>query len=91
MVIGTSEGFTKDLQLIGVGYRAAVNGKELNMNLGFSHPVKMEIPPDVEVKVSNGIVMRVLSLGLHPSTPMQSLFQLSLFLGLCQPEQILLQ
>lgn len=52
MVVGTSEGFTKDLQLIGVGYRAAVNGKKLNMNLGFSHPVEMEIPGDVEVKVS---------------------------------------
>lgn len=61
MVIGTSEGFTKDLQLIGVGYRAAVSGKELNMNLGFSHPVKMEIPHDVEVKVSSYYVLPVLA------------------------------
>ena len=53
MVIGTSEGFSKDLQLIGVGYRGAVAGKKLTMNLGFSHPVVMDIPHDVEVKVSS--------------------------------------
>ena len=51
MVIGTKEGFSKDLQLIGVGYRGTVNGNTLTMNLGFSHPVIMEIPSDVEVKV----------------------------------------
>lgn len=51
MVVGTSEGFAKDLQLIGVGYRGAVNGNTLTMNLGFSHPVVMTIPHDVEVKV----------------------------------------
>ena len=49
--MGTSEGFAKDLQLIGVGYRGAVNGNTLTMNLGFSHPVVMTIPHDVEVKV----------------------------------------
>ena len=53
MVVGTSEGFSKDLQLIGVGYRGAVSGNKLTMNLGYSHPVEMEIPQDVEVKVSN--------------------------------------
>lgn len=53
MVVGTSEGFSKDLQLIGVGYRGAVAGKTLTMNLGFSHPVVMEIPHDVEVKVTS--------------------------------------
>ncbi len=51
MVVGASEGFAKDLQLIGVGYRGAVAGNKLTMNLGFSHPVEMEIPQDVEVKV----------------------------------------
>ena len=52
MVIGTHEGFQKDLQLIGVGYRGTVAGNKLTMNLGFSHPVIMDIPDDVEVKVS---------------------------------------
>ena len=62
MVVGTSEGFTKDLQLIGVGYRATVTGKQLNMNLGFSHPVQMEIPPDVEVKVSTALLVMHIAL-----------------------------
>lgn len=53
MVVGTSEGFVKDLQLIGVGYRGAVAGNTLTMNLGFSHPVIMTIPDDVEVKVGS--------------------------------------
>ena len=53
MVVGTSQGFEKNLQLIGVGYRGAVAGKKLTMNLGFSHPVEMVIPDDVEVKVNS--------------------------------------
>jgi large subunit ribosomal protein L6 len=39
MVVGVSEGFSKALEIIGVGYRAAVNGKDLEMQLGYSHPV----------------------------------------------------
>nr|XP_043624769.1 50S ribosomal protein L6, chloroplastic [Erigeron canadensis] len=53
MVIGVSKGFEKKLQLIGVGYRATVEGKELILNLGFSHPVKMTIPDDLKVKVED--------------------------------------
>ena len=59
MVIGTSQGFQKDLQLIGVGYRGTVTGNKLVMNLGFSHPVEMEIPADVEVKVSLSCLVSV--------------------------------
>lgn len=51
MVIGVSEGWTKELQLIGVGYRATVNGNTLVLNLGFSHPVEMPIPDGIQVKV----------------------------------------
>ncbi|XP_010557010.1 PREDICTED: 50S ribosomal protein L6, chloroplastic-like [Tarenaya hassleriana] len=51
MVVGVSKGFEKRLQLVGVGYRAMVEGKELVLNLGFSHPVRMEIPNDLQVKV----------------------------------------
>ena len=51
MILGTTEGFSKEMQLIGVGYRGAVSGKTLTMNLGFSHPVVMTIPDDVEVQV----------------------------------------
>lgn len=49
MVKGVSEGFTKTLLISGVGYKASVSGKKLNMNLGFSHPVEVEIPSDIEV------------------------------------------
>ena len=51
MIIGVSEGWTKQLQLIGVGYRATVNGNMLVLNLGFSHPVEMPIPDGIQVKV----------------------------------------
>jgi len=50
MIIGVSEGYTKTLQLVGVGYRAKASGKLLEMNLGFSHPVKYTLPEDVNVE-----------------------------------------
>ncbi|KAL3142133.1 hypothetical protein ABBQ32_004750 [Trebouxia sp. C0010 RCD-2024] len=61
MIVGTSEGFAKDLQLIGVGYRGSVAGKTLTMNLGFSHPVVMTIPDDVEVKVTRNTFLNISS------------------------------
>lgn len=51
MVVGVSKGFDKKLQLVGVGYRALLEGNELVLNLGFSHPVKMPIPDGIQVKV----------------------------------------
>lgn len=51
IVVGVSKGFEKKLQLIGTGYRATVEGKDIVLNLGFSHPVRMEIPPGLQVKV----------------------------------------
>ncbi len=51
MVIGVSEQFQLTLILKGVGYRATVQGKEIVLNLGYSHPVKMEIPSDMTVEV----------------------------------------
>ena len=51
MVVGVSEQFELTLILKGVGYRAAVQGKEIVLNLGYSHPVKIEIPNDVSVEV----------------------------------------
>ena len=49
-VTGVTEGFTKELQLIGVGYRAQAQGKKLNLSLGFSHPVVYEVPEGIEVE-----------------------------------------
>lgn len=50
MVIGCSEGFSKSLALVGVGYRAAMKGKDLDLNLGFSHPVLYPVPEGITVQ-----------------------------------------
>ncbi|NIJ40107.1 large subunit ribosomal protein L6 [Parvibaculum indicum] len=50
LVTGVTEGFTKKLEINGVGYRAAVQGKALQLNLGFSHDVKYPIPDGIEIK-----------------------------------------
>lgn len=50
MIIGVSEGFEKKLELIGVGYRAKASGKLLELTLGFSHPIKYQLPEEVEVE-----------------------------------------
>ena len=49
MLIGTSEGFKKGLEIIGVGYRFAVSGNTLTIQAGYSHPVKLEIPKGISV------------------------------------------
>jgi large subunit ribosomal protein L6 len=48
-VIGVSQGFKKELEIVGVGYRAAVQGNVLKLNLGYSHDVNFDIPSDVTV------------------------------------------
>lgn len=50
-VTGVSKGFTRELDLVGVGYRAAVKGKVLDLNLGYSHSILFDIPEGIEVKV----------------------------------------
>lgn len=50
MVIGVSEGFKKDIQIIGVGYRASTNGNMLNILAGYSHPVDFEIPEGLTIE-----------------------------------------
>lgn len=51
MVIGVTEGFTKELEINGVGYRAQKKGKEITFNLGFSHPVVMTDPEGIETEM----------------------------------------
>ncbi len=48
MVVGVTDGFAKTLKLVGTGYRAAAEGKKLTINIGFSHPVVLEAPENVE-------------------------------------------
>ena len=52
MVHGVSEGFTKNLEVEGVGFKAAVQGSNLNLSLGFSHPILFPIPKDIKITVT---------------------------------------
>lgn len=56
IVIGVSEGFQKQLEIQGVGYRAQVQGKKLILELGFSHPIEYVIPRDIEITIEKNIV-----------------------------------
>ena len=53
MVLGVSEGFTKELELVGVGYRASNSGQKLDLSLGFSHTIVLDIAPEVKVEAIN--------------------------------------
>jgi large subunit ribosomal protein L6 len=50
MVVGVTDGFQKQLELQGVGYRAQAQGKKLNLTLGFSHPVVYEVPEGIDIE-----------------------------------------
>ena len=54
MILGVTEGFAKKLQIEGTGYRFEVSGKELNLSVGFSHPVKLSIPEELNLKAEKG-------------------------------------
>jgi len=56
MIIGLTQGFEKKLEINGVGYRAAVKGKNLELQLGFSHPVVYAIPEGIDVSVEKNII-----------------------------------
>ena len=56
MVIGVSEGFTKELEINGVGFRAAMKGSVLEMSLGFSHPIEYTAPEGVSISVEQNII-----------------------------------
>src|SRR6056300_1167326 len=53
MVVGVGEGFTRKLEINGVGYRAAMQGNKLVLNLGYSHPVEMDVPAGLTAVVEN--------------------------------------
>jgi len=56
MVTGVSEGFTRNLEIEGVGYRAAVEGTNLVLNVGFSHPVTLAIPEGIAAEVVKSVI-----------------------------------
>ena len=53
MVIGVTDGYRKGLEITGVGYRAALNGRRLTLNLGYSHPVEIEPPEGISFELEN--------------------------------------
>ena len=57
MVVGVTDGYTKTLEVNGVGYRAQKQGKKLVLNLGYSHPVEMEDPEGLETKVEDNKII----------------------------------
>lgn len=57
MVTGVTKGFDKKLEMAGVGYRARVDGRSLVLNVGYSHPVKIDPPEGIDIKVEEGIII----------------------------------
>ena len=58
-IIGTSKGYSKILELSGVGYRASIKGKQLNMQLGFSHDINFDIPDSVKIVVEKQTIVKI--------------------------------
>ena len=58
-IIGASKGYEKILELSGVGFRAALKGKELNLQLGFSHDVNFEIPEEIKITVEKQTIIKI--------------------------------
>ena len=59
MIVGTTEGFKKTLEIVGMGYRAALNGKTLNLNIGYSHEINYPIEDGITIEVPNATTIVV--------------------------------
>ena len=58
-IMGVSEGFQVELTLIGVGYRAAVQGSKLDLSLGYSHPTNIDIPKSIQITIEKGTAIMI--------------------------------
>ncbi len=58
-VVGTTEGYQKTLEINGVGYRAAVAGKNITLSLGFSHPIQFELPKGIDASVEKQTILTI--------------------------------
>lgn len=65
MVVGVSSGFVKDLEIQGVGFKAAVQGNILNLNLGFSHPINFPIPEGIKMTVADNTKIKIEGIDKH--------------------------
>ncbi|MCU0791786.1 MAG: 50S ribosomal protein L6 [Opitutaceae bacterium] len=59
MVKGAAEGFSKDLEITGVGFKAALKGKQLDLALGYSHPILFDIPEGIKITVTEGTKVKI--------------------------------
>ena len=59
MVVGVTQGYAKDLEIQGVGFRSALQGKKLTMSLGYSHPIEFEVPEGITLKVTDSTQINV--------------------------------
>ena len=59
MVKGVSQGFSKNLEIVGVGYRGTLNGRKLSLNLGLSHSVELDIPEGIDVKMDGNTKLSI--------------------------------
>ena len=59
MVVGVKEGYSRELEIQGVGFRASIAGKQLTMNVGYSHPVDYTVPEGITVTVTDGVQLKV--------------------------------
>jgi len=59
MVKGVTDGYTKDLEIQGVGFKAAMKGKQLDLSLGYSHPILMDIPEGIKITIADGTKLKV--------------------------------
>ena len=58
-IIGTSKGYEKTLELFGVGYRATLKDKKLNLQLGYSHDINFDIPEEIKIKVEKQTILKI--------------------------------
>ena len=58
-IIGASKGYEKTLELVGVGYRAALKGKQLNLQLGFSHDINFDIPKSIKITIEKQTTVKI--------------------------------
>ena len=65
MMTGLSEGFTRDLEIVGVGYKAEAKGKTLGLNLGYSHPIEYEIPAGIKIDVEKQTRIKISGADKH--------------------------
>jgi large subunit ribosomal protein L6 len=63
-IIGVSKGFTKTLEVVGIGYKVNVKGKTIELNVGYSHPVTIDLPQDIDAKV-DGNKLTIMGIDKH--------------------------